>query len=108
VRVCGGASRLRLWNQIKADVLETEIAVPECPHTGALGAAMLAAVGTGAYPDFPSAIAAMTRIQERFAPRTREAGIYRELYGIYCELYPALRASFARLHAHAGAMDTTS
>ncbi|HVX68055.1 MAG TPA: FGGY family carbohydrate kinase [Bryobacteraceae bacterium] len=108
VRVCGGASRLRLWNQIKADVLETEIAVPECPHAGALGAAMLAAVGTGAFPDFPTAIAAMTRIQERLLPRARESAIYRELYEIYCELYPALRASFARLHAHAGETDTTS
>jgi xylulokinase len=108
VRVCGGASRIRLWNQIKADVFEAEIAVPECPHSGALGAAMLAATGTGTYPDFPSAMAAMTRIKERFAPRAREAAVYRELYSIYCELYPALRASLARLHAHASGSDTPS
>ena len=35
VRVSGGASRLRLWNQIKADVLETEVCVRGAARTRA-------------------------------------------------------------------------
>ena len=60
---------------------------------------MLAAVGAGIYSDATSAAAAMTRTGERLAPHAAASAIYRELYPIYCELYPALRASFVRLHA---------
>ena len=38
----GGAASSPLWLQIKADVLQMPVTVPECPEVTALGAAMLA------------------------------------------------------------------
>ncbi len=61
VRSLGGASSSPLWLQIKADVLQLPISLPECSEATALGAAMLAAVAAGEYADVDQAVCQMVR-----------------------------------------------
>jgi xylulokinase len=98
VRCVGGQARSELWNQIKADVLNRPVLVPEVIEAAVLGAAILAAVGIGAYPDLEQAIAAMVRISRRLEPDERNAALYSRLLDSYRGLYPALRETNWRLH----------
>lgn len=96
--VSGGASRLHMWNQIKADILERSICTRETPHAGVLGAAILAAVAAGAYPDCESASTSMVHTQEQYQSRPAAYTRYRALYRAYEQLYPRLRPVLHGLH----------
>ena len=70
--------------QLYADVLGREISIAETAQAPALGAAICAAVATGAYPDFISAIEGMhSRIDKKYAPVCENSCIYNELYAEY-------------------------
>lgn len=97
--ISGGAARIRLWNQIKADMTGREAVATENPDAGMLGAAMLAAVAANHYENCEAAAHGMARLGERFLPEPGRTAKYRELYAIYCELYPALRGCFQKIHA---------
>ena len=58
IRVVGGGARDRTWLQIKADVTGRRLELLCEPEATALGAALLAAVGIGWFPDLPAAAAA--------------------------------------------------
>lgn len=68
VRFAGGATRSRIWMQMFADVLELPVTVSPATELGALGAAITAAVGVGAYSDFNAAMDAMTGIRDTYEP----------------------------------------
>jgi autoinducer-2 kinase len=55
----GGAARSELWARILADVLRLPVRVPPVTGATALGAAILAGVGAGAFDDAGSAAAAL-------------------------------------------------
>jgi xylulokinase len=95
VRVAGGGSRLTLWNQIKADVCGRPVRPCETGENGVLGAAMLAALGAGLYPDVATAGAAMVRLQRSVAPDGALAETYDRLYERYVGLYPPLKVALA-------------
>jgi xylulokinase len=90
MRVCGGPAHSAAWNRIKADVTGFEVAVPRVLETTVLGAAIVAAVGTGAEPDLPAAIRSMTSIAERIHPNATTHAGYDDVYRRYRELYPAI------------------
>jgi sugar (pentulose or hexulose) kinase len=94
----GGAARLRLWNQIKADVWKRPVIAPRNSHAGVLGAAMLAAVGAGLYDSVEQAARVMARSGETFRPDPDEAGVYDSIYAVFADLYPALSGIMTRLH----------
>jgi xylulokinase len=96
LRASGGGTRSELWRQILADVLGATIATIATAEGAAAGAAILAAVGAGWYPDVPTATAAMVRVAERTEPGP-DAPRYRAGYEVYRSLYPALKGSFAGL-----------
>jgi xylulokinase len=99
VVVSGGAARAQLWNQIKADILGRAVATTANPQAGILGAAILAAVGAGAYRDCEEAAGTMVQGGDVFHPHTEHAALYDALFGAYGRLYPALKDSFAALHS---------
>jgi len=55
----GGAAHSAFWMQLLADVLARDLHTPEIVEAGALGGAVLAAVGATWYPDRAAAAAAM-------------------------------------------------
>lgn len=97
IRALGGGARSRLWKEIIASasglVLE-EINIDEGP---ALGAAILAGVGTGTYKDVREASDAIIKVERTVEPNAEWSKIYAELYQVYKDLYPALKPSFDRL-----------
>ena len=77
-RLSGGAARSDVWAQMFADVLEMPVEVTEGSELGALGCAICAAVATGSYDSFETAIEGMVHIGRRFEPRAAASAVYRE------------------------------
>ena len=71
LRVDGGASRNDLLMQMQADLLGVPVVRPRVTETTALGAAYLAGLATGVWPD-GAAIAAQWAVARRFEPRLPE------------------------------------
>ena len=67
-RFAGGAARSRPWLDIFASAIELPLELSDANELGALGAAIIAAVGVGLYPDLDAAVAAMTQVTKRIEP----------------------------------------
>lgn len=87
--VSGASDHLRPIAQMRADTLGVPVDVPALADTAAVGAAILAATGTGVHEDARSAIRAMVRIAERAEPRPDAYARHDQVYGVYRALYPA-------------------
>ena len=96
LRVLGGGAKSRLWSQIKADVCNLPVIMPSHREAAVMGAAMLAAVGVGYYPDIPTASQAMARPGTRIEPDPSRRAIYDASYDLYISLYETLRPIFPR------------
>jgi xylulokinase len=94
MRVMGGGAKSALWNQIKADVTGLPVAVPEVAETTALGAALLALVGSGAYASLAEACPQVVRLNERYEPRAETRAAYAEAYGLFRRVYSSLEKVF--------------
>jgi xylulokinase len=94
VRASGGGTKGMLWRQILASVLETELVTVNTSEGAALGAALLAGVGAGAWGSVPEACAATINITGSTLPDTAQVEAYRQAYPIYREVYPALKPIF--------------
>jgi len=90
VRVAGGGARSPLWRQILADVLDTELVTVNTTEGAAFGAALLAGVGGGAFPDVDAAVSATVRVTSRVVPGA-DVATYARRYPLYTQLYPRLR-----------------
>jgi xylulokinase len=97
VRVSGGGARSPLWRQILADVLDAELVTVNTAEGAAYGAALLAGVGAGAWPDVDVACDATVRVTGRTSPRPEVVAKYEAAYASYRALYPALQPTFAAL-----------
>ncbi len=104
----GGAARVGLWNQIKASVLNRPVTVNEANLVAARGAAMLAAIGSGLYPDYASAIEQMAGAAQILRPNPQLAARYVGLFNIYRELYPTMKDIFHKLHDAGAALENSS
>ncbi len=91
VRLSGGGARSPLWRQILADVLGAEMVTVNTSEGAAYGAALLAGVGAGLWPDVDSACQATVRLTGSTAPRPDDCAAYDRYYTIYRQLYPALK-----------------
>ena len=94
VRASGGGMKSLLWRQILASVLEAEIVTVNTTEGGAFGAALLAGVGAGAWPDVPSACKEAIKITGSIQPDPAQTEVYCKSYQLYQELYPALKPTF--------------
>ena len=95
----GGASKIQLWNQIKADIWNRDVVTLRNPHAGIQGAAILAAVAVGLYPDPEIAAGQMTQRAEYFHPSPGQREYLNRIYALYREIYPALHGTFSWLSA---------
>ena len=90
--VAGGLLKNHLLMQIYADVLRMPLSVIGSDQGAALGSAIHAAVAAGAYPDVPTAAAAMGRLRRNaYRPIPGNSAVYDELF-----------AEYTRLHDHFG------
>jgi xylulokinase len=90
LRVTGGTAASRLWNQVKADVLGVEVAVPIVAEASVAGAAILAAVGAGVVADERAGIDALVGVARRLAPDPAARRVYDVMAPEYEELHRLL------------------
>ena len=61
-----------------------------------LGAAMLAGVATGIYPNLKEATEKMVRVKNRIEPQKGNAVVYKKDYQCYLDLYNSLLGIFKK------------
>jgi len=93
IRISGGGARSGLWRHIMADVFQSDISTVNVMEGAAFGAALLAAVGVGAFSSVSEAVSAIICDVETTTPSDAQT-IYQSYYQLYRELYPALAPSF--------------
>lgn len=86
----GGGSRSRLWRQIHADVLGRPLRRLAQPLPAALGAAICAATGLGAFADLRAAATSMSRAGPAAEPDPGNQRIYDAAFRAYQEAARAL------------------
>jgi xylulokinase len=98
VRVSGGGARSALWRQILADVFGVRVVTTNVTQGAAFGAALLAGVGAGVFPDVATAANRVVRLTSQADPGPA-ATVYTALYPRYRALYHALAGEFGVLAA---------
>lgn len=87
----GGGSRSDVWCQIRADALGMVLRRTAAPEAAAIGAAILAGVGSGVMPSIVAASRGLVQFDATFEPDAGKAGYYADKFGKYRELYEALK-----------------
>ncbi len=100
LRVSGGGAQSRVAVQIAADVFDLTVECPSVSETSALGAAMIAAVGLGYYPDYETAVAGMTSLRQVVQPIPRNRDLYAQIYErVYRKQYGRLKPLYKEMAA---------
>ncbi|WP_414513743.1 xylulokinase [Nostoc sp. PCC 9305] len=86
----GGGTRSHIWLRILADVLQTELIAPKAEEGAAYGAAILAMVGIGVYPNLEAALNILPQASNVVQPQPNP--LYEEGFKRYKLLYDTLKA----------------
>ena len=86
ITLVGGGARSPLWAQLKADVSNLPVRVASDPECVARGAALLAGVGAGVYPDADSVP------KPDYGTTLEPSGDHEEYGRLYANVYEPLRA----------------
>ena len=92
VRIIGGATNSRVWNQIQADMYRLPCQTLVVEDAAVVGAALMAGVAVGIFAGIREGVDAMVRVKADYLPDTANADRYDEMYQIYCSAYEYLKA----------------
>ncbi len=95
--VCGGGGRSPVWRQILADLYGCPVSVLKADEGAALGAALLAGVGSGIYGSVSQACDAIVQKKTAALPDMAAAAQYEPYYKLYRKLYCSLKDDFKAL-----------
>jgi xylulokinase len=95
--VAGGGMRLPLWRQILAGVLGRPLLPLAQADQSALGAALVAGVSTGVFPDLASACRLAVAYEPPVVPDPSAVASYERPFSLYRQLYPAVQPTLAAL-----------
>lgn len=98
VTATGGFSRSLVWRQMLADVLNTEVKVPQHFAAATLGAAAMAMKSTGLV-DEAATVANHDIAVEEYQPRAAAVDIYQQVLPIFTQLEGFLAPSYQSLAA---------
>ena len=98
-RIIGGGAKSPLWRQMTADILNVRVETINSEEGPALGAAILAAVGAGAFATVEEACRALIKVTNSYTPDKEAADRYNTRYKIFIELYEDLKDTFKRMNA---------
>ncbi len=99
MRSVGGCSRSDVWNRIKADVLGLPVVLPRTSAGSPYGAAILAGMGAGAFPDIRKSLIEIVQVARRFEPDRANHERYTQIYGVFRDIYDHLKGDFDRAAA---------
>lgn len=87
VSMVGGETKSNLWNQMKADIFGRVIRIPKIDNAAALGAALLAGIGTRQYSNLDKAIESAVKIKKVYMPNLEDQEVYAKIYRDYGKIY---------------------
>ena len=90
--LCGGTTNSPFWLQTHADTLGKPIELTRVADAPALGCAILAAHGTGAFSTIEEGCRAMVHTERTIEPDPATAALYSEMLEPYRRLYDALKS----------------
>ena len=93
----GGGATSHLWRQMIADIFELPVVTIQNREGPALGAAILAGVGTGLYPSIPEACKKIIKLNTSQQPVADNSKRYSPYYKLFCDLYPGMKEGFQTL-----------
>ncbi len=96
---CGGGGTSPLWRQMLSDVYGCPVKTVKSKEGPALGAAILAAVGTGVYKSVEEACNEVIKLNEPQNPIAANSSEYEKFYAVYRSLYGALKENYKALSA---------
>jgi xylulokinase len=94
-RAVGGGSKSDQWVQASADIFNCQFSRPSVTEAGALGAAIIAGVGSGVFNSYEEGAAAMVKIERIFEPDSTRHALYQDRYTLYKQMWP-LMADYLR------------
>ncbi len=97
LRIGGAAAASSVWNQIIADILGKKVVSLTSSHTEVLGAAVLAGISIGAFPDYPTAFEKTVVLNREFEPDSSAHDAYNQLFPMYKTLYKEIAHHFEAL-----------
>lgn len=93
-KICGGGAKSPLWVNMIANIMNLTVDIMEIEEGPAMGAAMLAAVGCGAYPSVDAAVAALIKVKTTVVPDPVLVEKYEAQYQKFKKIYPAVKALY--------------
>jgi xylulokinase len=96
VRIVGGGARDNLWATIKASVLGRPVRRVLTEEATAVGAAMVAGVGTGFFTDFTAASVAVRLAPDTIDPDPEATKTYADAYRRYLAAFDAVESALGR------------
>jgi xylulokinase len=97
IRASGGGAASEFWRQMQADMYNGKVVTINTQEGGALGVALLAAVGTGEFSSVPEACGAVIKVATTLKPKRANAKVYDAIYPTYQSLYRSLSGEFHSL-----------
>jgi xylulokinase len=94
VRAVGGAMRSPIWAQMLCDVLGVPLERLGHEQSGVVGAAMMAAVGAGAFADYAEATSRVVKVAGRYEPDAERHAAYQRAYDRYVHLRRAMQTFY--------------
>jgi xylulokinase len=91
VLITGGGAKAPFVRQLQADIYGRPVVPVDQAEGPAFGAAMLAAVGAGAFPDVATAVGKTLNRRPAQPPKADAHAAYQQPYRRFGRLYPALR-----------------
>ncbi len=89
-RVVGGGSKSNAWIQICADIMGRPFVRPRITEAGALGAAIMAGVGSRVFSSYEAGVEAMVRLERTFEPNPQKQKLYESRFEKYRRLWPLM------------------
>ena len=91
------AAEGELWNQIKADIYQTEVKTIEENESAVLGSALLGGTAAGLYKNVLEKARELLKVKKVYYPNESQKKMYEEHFDIYKEMHDALQTSFEHL-----------
>jgi len=90
LKMVGGAAKSPLWPQIVADIMGIPVALPVMSQSASLGAAALAGVGAGVFPDAEHTFLHLRGKESRLEPAAERHAVYDDRFAEYQRVFTAL------------------
>ena len=97
IRAIGGGAKSEFWLQLKADITERKVVVPNVTESAAMGAAILASVGAKIHSSAEEAVEKVYSVKDTYTPTVEASSIYDKYYRLYKKLYSAFEKTFEEI-----------